>query len=347
MPDQSPILSIPFILPAQAQKHVTHNEAVRLLDVLVQLVVEDRTRTEAPPVLSDGLRHIVGPGATGEWAGRDGQIALAEDGGWSFISPQRGWQAYLLAESQMAVFDGLAWVAGAEAELRAGSLGIGGAAPDAANRFAVSSPAVLMNHSGAGMQLKLNKAAAGDTASLLFQTGFSGRAELGIVTGEDFQIKVSPDGATFHTALNADRATGKITAPNGLRVDAGLTGAGVVGTVAQVAGVSTGAVMERGTGAGGSYLRFADGTQICTVSDLSVPSAATAIGALFRSAVVSWAFPAAFATPPVVSGMAQTGGAWIVADAAPTGTTSALRVMSASSLAGPLTFSALAVGRWF
>lgn len=346
MPDQSPILSIPFILPAQAQKHVTHNEAVRLLDVLVQLVVQDRDRTDPPTVLVDGLRHIISPAAAGEWAGRAGQIAVAEDGGWTYIAPQRGWQAYVLAESQMAVFDGLAWVVTSDAELRAGTLGIG-AAPDATNRLALSSPAVLMNHAGAGMQVKLNKAAPADTASLLFQTGFSGRAEMGTVAGEDFQIKVSPDGATFHTALQADGATGRVTAPNGLTVGGALTGTGVVGSVAEVAGTSTGAVMERGTTATGSYLRLADGTQICTFSGLSAANASAAIRALFRSPVVAWAYPAAFAAPPVVTGMAQTGGAWVVADAAPTGAAADLRVMSATSLAGPVTFSVMAVGRWF
>ena len=49
MPDNSTILSLPLILPAQAQKHVTHNEALRILDVAVQAAVSDRTQV-APPV---------------------------------------------------------------------------------------------------------------------------------------------------------------------------------------------------------------------------------------------------------------------------------------------------------
>ena len=48
MSDQSTILSLPHILPSQAQKHVTHNEALRLLDVMVQLAVTQRTLA-APP----------------------------------------------------------------------------------------------------------------------------------------------------------------------------------------------------------------------------------------------------------------------------------------------------------
>jgi len=34
-------LALPFIMAAQAQKHVTHNEALRILDGIVQLSVKD------------------------------------------------------------------------------------------------------------------------------------------------------------------------------------------------------------------------------------------------------------------------------------------------------------------
>ena len=45
MADISPHLLLPYILAAQAQKHVTHNEAIRLLDAVVQLSVLDRDLT--------------------------------------------------------------------------------------------------------------------------------------------------------------------------------------------------------------------------------------------------------------------------------------------------------------
>lgn len=48
MPDQTPNLSLPFILPAQAQKHVTHNEAIELLDMVVQLTLESVGATDPP-----------------------------------------------------------------------------------------------------------------------------------------------------------------------------------------------------------------------------------------------------------------------------------------------------------
>lgn len=216
MPDTSTILSLPLILPAQAQKHVTHNEALRLLDIIVQLAVKDRTLA-TPPVAAAGDRYIVPAGATGVWAGNGGKIALYEDGAWQFVTPLTGWQAWVADEAVMAAFNGTAWVTLAEQPLSVSQLGVSATA-DATNRLAVSSPATLLNNAGAGHQLKVNKAAAADTASLLFQSGFSGRAEMGTMGSDDFGIKVSPDGSSFFTALTVARADGQITLPAALRL---------------------------------------------------------------------------------------------------------------------------------
>ena len=48
MSDTSAILSLPYLQPAQAQKHVTHNEALQLLDVLVQMAVIARSLSLPP-----------------------------------------------------------------------------------------------------------------------------------------------------------------------------------------------------------------------------------------------------------------------------------------------------------
>jgi hypothetical protein len=212
MPDETTILSLPLILPAQAQKHVTHNEALLKLDLMVQLAVINRTLTTPPALPTIGDRHIVAAGATGPWVGQAGRIALYTEAGWQFTQPLNGWQAYVMAESQMAFFNGLTWIALSDGPFTVGQLGVS-ATPDATNRLAVSAPATLLNHAGSGHQLKLNKAVAGDTASLLFQTGFSGRAEMGTAGSDDFSIKVSADGSTFFTAVEADVATGEVTLP--------------------------------------------------------------------------------------------------------------------------------------
>ena len=46
--DETPNLGLPYIMAAQSQKHVTHNEAIRALDAVVQLSVLDRDLS-APP----------------------------------------------------------------------------------------------------------------------------------------------------------------------------------------------------------------------------------------------------------------------------------------------------------
>ncbi|MFO1201058.1 MAG: DUF2793 domain-containing protein [Tabrizicola sp.] len=212
MPDETTILSLPLILPAQAQKHVTHNEALVKLDLMVQLAVINRTLTSPPALPTIGDRHIVATGATGAWVGQAGRIALFTQAGWQFTQPLNGWQAYVMAESQMAFYNGLTWIALSDGPFTVGRLGVS-ATPDATNRLAVSSPATLLNHAGAGHQLKLNKAVAGDTASLLFQTGFSGRAEMGTAGTDDFSVKVSADGSSWSVALVSDAATGEVTLP--------------------------------------------------------------------------------------------------------------------------------------
>lgn len=415
MSEITPNLKLPYIMPSQAQKHVTHNEAIRALDALVQLAVLTRTLTAPPASPTDGDRHIVASGASGAWAGKQGQVAAWQDGGWSFLVPLAGWRAWILAENKLAVFDGTTWmdvssgggiadgdkgdvsvsgggtnwtidadavtnaklanmangtlkgrasagagdpedltvaqaktllaltasdianvasggiaatnVQAALNELDAeklsasgGTLGgnltvtgnltvsgatyrvdattvtyddivltIGGdtapladdakdrgvafrwhngvaaklgffgwdrsaqefivipdatdtadvmsgaigtlranlrgdlagvnATADATNRLSVSSPAVLFNHAGNGMQVKVNKAAAADTASFLFQSGFSGRAEIGLTGDDDFHFKVSANGSSFFESLWIAGSSGLVTVKNGMRLD--------------------------------------------------------------------------------------------------------------------------------
>jgi hypothetical protein len=225
--DLSPVLALPLLQAAQAQKHVTHNEALRLLDVLVQPAVASRTTASPPGTPAPGTRHIVPVGATGAWAGQDHSIAVAEAGGWAHLVPQTGWQAWIADEGAEARFDGMAWTTPGERAARVAQLGIG-TDPDATNRLAVVAPASLFTHAGAGHQLKLNKATAADTASLMFQTGWSGRAELGTAGSDGLALKVSPDGSTWHTVLSVAAAGGPVQLGQGLAVTGPVTGTAVM-----------------------------------------------------------------------------------------------------------------------
>ena len=71
--DATPNLSLPYIMAAQSQKHVTHNEAIRALDAIVQLAVLDRDLTAPPGSPADGARYIVGTSPTGAWSGHAGR----------------------------------------------------------------------------------------------------------------------------------------------------------------------------------------------------------------------------------------------------------------------------------
>lgn len=200
----SPRLNLPLLAPSQAQKHVTHNEALARLDLLVQLTVQDFDAVTPPAEPLEGQIFALGTGATGAWTGEDGQLAGFLGGGWVFIAPQDGWQAIHATTGQARV-----WLNGSWGAAPVDQLGINASA-DPTNRLTVAADATLLTHEGTGHQVKVNKAAAGDTASLLFQTGFSGRAEMGTAGSDGFAIKVSGDGATWLNGLQIDPATGHI-----------------------------------------------------------------------------------------------------------------------------------------
>lgn len=223
--DASPRLRLPYLQPAQAQKHVTHNEALQRLDAVVQLCVAGFGLSEPPATPVPGEVVEVGPGATGAFAGESGRLALWDGTGWQFLDPQEGWLAWDAAAAALRVRSGGAWVVPAPALQNLSGLGIG-TASDAVNRLAVASAATLLGHAGAGHQVKVNKAAAGETASLLFQSGWTGHAEMGLAGDLDFSLRVS-DGSAWTTALAVAGATGRVILPQGATVEGTLSGGAV------------------------------------------------------------------------------------------------------------------------
>ncbi|MEQ1694541.1 MAG: DUF2793 domain-containing protein [Hyphomicrobiaceae bacterium] len=209
--DQTPNLALPYILAAQAQKHVTHNEAIRALDAMTQIGVVSRSITVPPASPAEGDCYLTPPAATGAWAGTAGRLAAFQDGAWMFFAPRDGWIAWIADEAAAVVYAGSSWTLLIAA---LPTLGVNATA-DTTNRLAVSASATLLNHDGSGHQLKVNKATAGATASLLYQTNFSGRAEMGTTGDDDFHVKVSADGTTWRDAMLISAATGKASFPAG------------------------------------------------------------------------------------------------------------------------------------
>lgn len=434
MSQASPNLDLPFLLPSQAQKHVTHNEALRRLDLVVQLRLQQTGAIIPPAIAAEGEIHALGAGATGNWAGQDGKLAAWLEGSWTFILPQPGWQGWDAARAQPVIWDGGDWVTFRPDRLE--RLGIAADA-DATNRLAVSAPASLFSHDGSDHRLTVNKAAAGDTASLLLQSGWNGHAEMGLAGQNAFSIKVSPDGDSWTEALRLDEVTGRVSgaavqadpvdASQGCLLTVGAFGLGetglapeigdiaasdtpagtyryisgtagtdslpaglgsysglirierfngsrlrqtawrnnladgiwtrcrssgewgawrqifdhdtIVGTVSEASGQPTGAIIERGASADGEYVRFADGTQLCT--------------RIFDSEQTShaWSFPVPFAAAGnvTIQALPRHGSApRIVTEAGDLNTTGvSLKVWDITGAAASAVVHASATGRWF
>ncbi|SOC08319.1 uncharacterized protein DUF2793 [Rhodobacter sp. JA431] len=370
MADQTPLLGLPHILPSQAQKHVTHNEALILLDAVVQLAVLNRNQNTPPATPAPGDRYIIGSAPTSAWAGHAHAVALYTETGWIFATPQPGWSARDLSDAAIVVFDGSHWAPPAQSFDNLAGVGINASA-DTTNRLTIFAQASLFSHDGAGHQMKINKALPSDTASLLFQTSWSGRAEMGTTGSDDFAIKVSADGSGWTTALSLAAATGLAsgaaiqqspsdTTPGRLmRSDYGYGPGNLLGPVSQNGGLPDGAVLERGTTADGDYLRLADGTQICFATRALGAITASGTGAWddpYSSAEGSWSFPTPFIAPPVVTASAiapagsSTARRRALAGVGDVSTTAASGVqvirLGADPTVDAFSIDLLAVGRW-
>ena len=219
MSDATPHLLLPYILAAQAQKHVTHNEALRLLDGLVQLSVQDRDLTLPPGSPADGDRYIVGSGATGDWAGWDLNVALWTDGAWLRLPPRTGWRAWVEDEGILLVYDGAGWIGTTPLALQNMALFGLDTTADASNPFSAKLNAALWTaktvaEGGTGdLFYTMNKEAAGRDLGLTLQTAYVTKALMGLFGSDRFRLAVSADGSSFFDGLIVDNATGIVDQP--------------------------------------------------------------------------------------------------------------------------------------
>lgn len=108
----TPTLNLPLIADGQAQPHVTHNEAVDMLDALFPRIAQSATLTVPPGSPADGSAYILPAGASGFGSAAPGDIALWHGGLWRQITPAPGWRWFVADEGGARVFDGTAWKRG-------------------------------------------------------------------------------------------------------------------------------------------------------------------------------------------------------------------------------------------
>ncbi|MBX9460305.1 MAG: DUF2793 domain-containing protein [Brevundimonas sp.] len=223
--DQTARLGLPYLAAGQMQKHVTLNEALTRLDAVVQTAVVSRTDAAQPATPPDGALYILPPGATGgAWTGRPaGALLRAEGGGWTLIEVPEGLVALVLDAGELVVRVAEGWVPLGE---RVGVIqnlarfGVGTTA-DAVNPFAARLNKALWTalataDGGDGdLRLTFNKEGPSDILSLLFQSNWEGRAELGLVGDDDLKLKVSADGSVWKDVWSVDRNSGQISFERG------------------------------------------------------------------------------------------------------------------------------------
>ncbi len=107
----TPRHELPYLVVGQAQKEITHNEALVRIDALLEPLIEAEVST-LPAVQSGaqaGKCWLVGSSPSGEWTGKSGQIACWNGGGWYFITPTEGMRIRNAALSCYMVYHTAEW----------------------------------------------------------------------------------------------------------------------------------------------------------------------------------------------------------------------------------------------
>ncbi|MFD1330271.1 hypothetical protein [Mycoplana ramosa] len=225
---------------------------------------------------------------------------------------------------------------------------------------------MLVYNSAAGGTVTLPPAAASNGEAFHYRAAGNGALTIdpnGAETIEGAATLVLPRGCSALVWTNEGKTAWRamVLPPQSIARLAGLAGSfqrftgadtavmqAIVGPVSQSGGVPTGAIVERGSNANGEYVRFADGTQICSIVGIK-NDATLAQGSLFRSnAGATWTFPAAFSTTAglSVSGTAASGVRWISSSPVSVSSVSILHYQATSS-AAMVDSQLSAIGRWF
>ncbi|WP_265561957.1 DUF2793 domain-containing protein [Sphingomicrobium arenosum] len=102
-------LGLPLLATGQAQKDVTHNEALVLLDLLVQPVVNCPPLIVPPSNPIEGECYLVAPSPSGAFVDHGNAMATYTGGGWRFVQPTEGFHCRRGDTDGGYVFRGNVW----------------------------------------------------------------------------------------------------------------------------------------------------------------------------------------------------------------------------------------------
>ena len=214
MTDTSSNLKLPFILPSQAQKHVTHNEALQILDALVQLTPISSSRSVPPASAQEADIYIIANSATGVWSGHDHEIAVYRAKSWQFYPLRVGWRAYIPAQNMQIVYTGKNWILDEPTKLQNLTLfGLNAKATAAVPVHVRANTAVWSAKSsgdgGTGSMVQvLERESIKDDLGFMLKTDGICTAVLGQFGSNRFRVSVSVDGKSFLEALSVNTSKG-------------------------------------------------------------------------------------------------------------------------------------------
>jgi len=209
--DRTKNLNIIYLTQNQTNKEILVNEGFLKFDTLMNNGAKSISISTPPSSPEESDLYIIGDSATGDWEGHENKFTYYHSSkGWVILEPNEGMTLWVNDEDKLYSFDGANWVASDGSGDEVEKLGINATA-DTTNKLSVKSDAILFDNEDSNSQVKVNKNSAGDTASHLFQTNYSGRAEFGLTGSDDFTIKVSSDGTLWNDAITIDKDNAKIS----------------------------------------------------------------------------------------------------------------------------------------
>lgn len=97
----TPIFGIEELPASSSQPEVYINTALRILEMMSQLILVDRDLTASPGSPQDGDVYYIAGTGTGDWDGHNFQLALYVGTAWSFVTPRTGWVAWIADEAAL------------------------------------------------------------------------------------------------------------------------------------------------------------------------------------------------------------------------------------------------------
>jgi hypothetical protein len=221
-------LSLPLLVQGQLNKDTTVNEALLLLDAVLNSALESLTPFKNPPTnLPAGSLILVAQGADEGFECFEGQIAFYING-WHFIKPKEGLVLWVKDIKKCVVFDGKNFIEIAQSTdthipttdntslaseldiLKKRISELEAITRDAKNKLIVTSSNSLFNHDGSDVRITLNKNKPEGTSAFIFQSSWKAFAEFGLIGGNNFVLKVLDANNNWKEVFVVDSSTGDI-----------------------------------------------------------------------------------------------------------------------------------------